>query len=208
MSELTLPGNRINVGGTSGCGKSTLSASLGLILDIPHIELDSLNHMPGWTIRPNEEFRALVSEAISQEKWVVDGNYSRARDLVLARADTLILLDYPLPLILARLTRRTFRRWSRNEVLWGVNRESLWKHFFTRDSLYLWVLQTYRRRRQQALDLIADPQNRDKTVLHFKSPSATDEWTRALAESRGFPLKNLPSAAASRPAPGFEANQH
>ena len=55
-------------------------------------------------------FRARVAAAIARPTWVADGNYSKVRDLVWARADTVVWLDYPLPVVVARLVRRTLTR--------------------------------------------------------------------------------------------------
>ncbi|NLG68109.1 MAG: adenylate kinase, partial [Firmicutes bacterium] len=55
-------------------------------------------------------FRHRVHEATSGRCWVVDGNYSRVRDILWPMADTVVWLDYPLPVILGRLLRRTARR--------------------------------------------------------------------------------------------------
>jgi hypothetical protein len=53
-------------------------------------------------------FRERTAQALVGESWVVDGNYSLVHDITWERADTIVWLDYALPLILARLTRRTF----------------------------------------------------------------------------------------------------
>jgi adenylate kinase family enzyme len=168
--------HRINVNGTSGSGKSFLARRLAERLGCPYYELDAFNHRPNWTEAPLEEFRALVAEAAAGERWVIDGNYSKARDLVLARADTVVWLDYPLPVILGRLTRRTLRRCLRREELWHGNREHLATHLFTRNSLFLWVLQTYRRRRRQFQELSADPRNAHIQFIRLGSPRQAEAW--------------------------------
>jgi adenylate kinase family enzyme len=101
---------RIVVVDTTGSRKITLAGRLAAKLDIPHTELDALNWVPDWTMRPADEFWALVDQATRSDAWVVDGNYSRSRDIVWPRADTIIWLDYPLSLILWRLWWRTLRR--------------------------------------------------------------------------------------------------
>ena len=73
---------RIVVVGTTGSGKTTMAGRLSSRLGIPHTELDALNWGPNWQTRPQEEFRTAVDEATRGEAWVVDGNYSRAREIV------------------------------------------------------------------------------------------------------------------------------
>jgi len=57
------PLNRLLVVGTTGSGKTTMASRLAQKLDLPHTELDALNWGRDWTMRPNEEFRALVDKA-------------------------------------------------------------------------------------------------------------------------------------------------
>jgi adenylate kinase family enzyme len=51
---------RIVVVGTTGSGKTTMAGQLAGRLGYPHVEQDALNWGPDWTMRPNEEFLALV----------------------------------------------------------------------------------------------------------------------------------------------------
>ena len=157
-----------------------MAGQLSERLGLPHVELDALNWGPNWTQRPHEEFRALVAEATRGDAWVVCGNYSRTRDMLWPRADTVIWLDYPLPLVLWRLWWRTLKRFASQEVLWNGNRERLWEHFFTRKSLFLWALQTYGRRRREYPMLFSQPQNAHLNVVHFHSPRQTEKWFSQL----------------------------
>ena len=68
--------------GNSGSGKTTLAAQIAAGLGVPHLELDSVFHQPGWTELPLEEFRAKVGEVVATDRWVVDGNYTAVQDLV------------------------------------------------------------------------------------------------------------------------------
>src|SRR5215468_12140697 len=102
---------RISVVGTSGSGKTTIASQLAGILRVPHIELDALHWGANWEPEPDEVFRSRVREAVGADHWVVDGNYNkRARDLVWARIDTVVWLDFSLRVILYRLLCRTIRR--------------------------------------------------------------------------------------------------
>lgn len=91
----SLPGRRIAVVGTTGSGKTTTARRLAAALKVPHVELDALYWQPEWTETPVEPFRRLVSEALSADGWVVDGNYGKVRDIVLARAESVVWLDFP-----------------------------------------------------------------------------------------------------------------
>lgn len=174
---------RIAVIGVSGSGKTTLARRLAAELGLVHIELDSLHWMPDWTPAPLEQFRAQVAAATDQDSWTLDGNYSKVRDIVWARADTIIWLDYSLPRIMNRLLRRTLRRVFRQEELWAGNRESLRVTFFSRDSILLWALTTYPRRRREYPRLLASPQYAHLRVFRFRSPRQTESWLTGLGQS-------------------------
>ncbi len=128
---------RIVVVGTTGSGKSALARQIAGRLAIPHVELDALHWGPNWTGADTAVLRERVTRATQGEDWIVDGNYSRVRDIVWPRADTVVWLDYSLPVILWRLARRTIGRIVTDEELWHENRESIRTTFFSRDSLFL-----------------------------------------------------------------------
>lgn len=142
------PGPRIVVVGTTSSGKTTAAARLARLLALPHIELDRLMWQPNWEKTPNELFLARVRHALDCPAWVVDGNYSEARPITWGQATTLVWLDYPLPVILWRLTTRTLRRIITRELLWGYNRETIRGAFFDKDSLYRYVLPSRKRQHQ------------------------------------------------------------
>ncbi|WP_025226752.1 shikimate kinase [Fimbriimonas ginsengisoli] len=182
MNDMPPPGKRISVRGSSAAGKSTLGKELARRLDLPYVELDGINHQPNWKEIETEEFRRRVGEIVAQDGWVIDGNYARVRDLIFERCDTVIWLDYSLPVILWRLTRRIFRRSLRQEVLWNGNRERFWWHFFSKESLYLWVLTTHRRRRGQADEFFASPELQGKTGIRFRRPSEAKAWLESVPD--------------------------
>ena len=68
--------DRVVVIGTSCSGKTTFARRLAEIIDCPWTELDRLHWLPDWEPRPLDDFRRLVAEKVSQDRWVIDGNYS------------------------------------------------------------------------------------------------------------------------------------
>jgi len=143
---------RVAIVGASGNGKTTLGRELARRLDVPFVELDALHHGPDWAEPPPGEFRSRVAEATAGDGWVVDGGYERKLGgTVLDRADTVVWLDQPLPLILGRLLRRTVRRIRTREELWAGNRESWRGAFWGGESLFAWTIKTHYRRRREAL---------------------------------------------------------
>ncbi len=175
------PYHRICVVGTTGSGKSRVASEISRRLGIPHVELDSLYWGPNWTHTSKEELRMRAAKALEGNAWVVDGNYSSVRDLSWPRAEAVVWLDYPLAIILWQLWRRTWKRVLTKENLWGTNRERLWPQFFSKDSLFLWALKTFKRRRQTYNTLINSPEYAGLKVKHFKSPRETKAWLRSWA---------------------------
>jgi len=173
-------GRRIAVVGTTGSGKTTMARRIAQRLAINHVELDALHWGPNWTPAPLELFRARTKQALNGDAWVVDGNYSKVRDIVWGRADTIVWLDYPLLVILGRLVWRTLRRVFTREELWQGNRERFVAQFASRDSLFLWALRTYPRRRKEYPALIQRPEYIRLTVVHLRSPRAARDWLASL----------------------------
>jgi hypothetical protein len=170
---------RVVVVGTTGSGKTTFARDLARSLGVPCVELDALFWRPRWTKAPPQEFRASVDAATSGPGWVADGNYGPVRDLVWGRADTLVWLDYRLPLILWRLVRRTARRLARDEAMWAGNRETLERAVDPGVSIVFWSLRSHgkHRRRYPAL-LRRHPGLR---VVRLRSPRQTEAWRSTVA---------------------------
>lgn len=167
---------RIAVIGASGSGKTTLAFRLAQRLGMLHVELDALHWDANWTPAPRELFRERVTHALSGDTWVIDGNYGAVRDIVWARADTIVWLDYDLLVVLARVTGRTVRRAITQEELWNQNREHFRESIFSRESIILWALTTYCRRRRETPVLLARPEHAHLAVVHLRSPRAASRW--------------------------------
>ena len=169
-------GQRISIVGTSGSGKTTLAKNISQQLQIPHIELDALHWEPNWAEATDEVFRVRVSAALKGDRWVVDGNYSKVRDLVWGRADTVVFLDYPFLTVLGQLLHRTIRRSLTQEELWSGNQESIRKSFFSQDSILVWMLKTYSKNRSKYPVLLQQSEHKHLSFVHLRSPKITAQW--------------------------------
>ena len=171
---------RIVVVGTSGAGKTTFASELANLMDVRHIELDSYRHGPNWTETPDDIFRQNISDALTAQNWVVDGNYSVARDIVWSRATTIVWLDYPFGLVFWRLFWRTLRRYFTHAELWNGNREDLKGVLFAKDSLFIWAFRRHWSRRKSYPLTFAQPEYAHLEVMRFRSPRAAASWLRTI----------------------------
>lgn len=147
--------DRVVVIGISGSGKSSLACELAALAGAPHVELDALFWEPEWKPAAQAEFRQRAEAAVDGDRWVVDGNYSVVRDIVWPRAQVVVWLNLPLATVLWRVLVRTLRRALCGTVLWSGNRESLHRSFLSRESILVWVLTAYHRRRREFAKLRA-----------------------------------------------------
>ncbi len=92
-----LPGlARISVIGCSGGGKSTLSQVLARRLNATYLCMDrQFFWLPGWVLRPREEQRALIAEAVKGERWIMDGTNPSGFDIRLPRSQMVIWVRVP-----------------------------------------------------------------------------------------------------------------
>ena len=173
---------RIVLIGTTGAGKTTMARRIAQALDIDHIEFDAIRHGPNWSETPDDVFRERLRQQLRGDRWVGDGNYSLARDVVWPKATTLIWLDFPIWVVLWRLFRRTMRRGLLREELWHGNRERIWWHFFSRRSLFLWAMRTHWRRRQTIPAALVHPDHLHLDLVHLRSPKAAHRWLLTMTE--------------------------
>jgi adenylate kinase family enzyme len=175
--------DRVVVVGSSGCGKSRLARDLAQLLGQPSVELDELYWAPNWTGKPENEFRRLVTAAAATPRWVIDGNYSRMHDVLWPRATTIVWLNFGFLTVFLRVLRRTIHRLITSEPLWHGNRESVRRAFFSRDSILLWMLTTFHRRRRGYEALRASGKYPHLSWIEFRRPS---EAGRFLAAQKGL----------------------
>jgi len=172
--------NRIAVVGATGSGKTTLAGKIAQHLGIPHLEADSVYWGPNWKPIPLDEFRFRIDTVTRNNQWVIDGNYSKVRDLVWGRADTLVWLDYPFLLIFWRLLKRSIPRVFSRVELWNGNSENFRNMFLSRNSLFVWLFQSYPRQKRTFPVLVTEPMFSHLVFVRLKSPRETVAWVNQL----------------------------
>jgi adenylate kinase family enzyme len=173
---------RINVVGMPGSGKTTFARELGQRLGLPCVEMDALFWQPGWRESSNEEFFPRVEQAISGERWVLDGNYSKTIPIKWKRVQLVVWLDPPFLRTIARVAARTIRRGLTREELWpGTgNRESLLQAFFSRKSIIWLAIRIYARNREKYRALMAAPEYSQIRFVRLASPAEAALFLRRL----------------------------
>jgi hypothetical protein len=189
---------RINVVGTSCSGKTTLARELARRLGMPHVEFDALFWGSNWTPVPTDEFRSRLTAALAADRWVADGGYATVRDITWSRVDTIVWLDYPMRLVLARWARRTVARLRSREEFWpGTgNRESI-RNALRRGGLLWWILRTHRRRRRSFAAAMGT--RADVRWIRLRSPAEAERWLASVQPSDSPATTAGASASAQNP---------
>jgi adenylate kinase family enzyme len=130
--------------GACGSGKSTLSLELSEIKKAARIDLDQILWLPGWRKRNLDKVKTIIRKQMDQasvdrQPTVIDGNWKATHDVTLQRVGNIIWLDYDLSVVYYRLTMRIVERWWSARLVCNGNRETVWRHFLTTDSLYVWA---------------------------------------------------------------------
>ena len=164
--------HRVLVIGSPGAGKSTLSHALARRAGLPLHHLDRMFWLPGWVERDRDEGRAELARVLAQDCWIIDGNYGSTLPLRIARADTVVWLDYPTALCLGRALRRwwMYRGHSRPDMTEGCP-ERLDGEFL------LYILNFRRAWRDRNATALA---GFDGTIMRLRTPAETAAWLTAL----------------------------
>jgi adenylate kinase family enzyme len=85
---------RVIIIGCGGAGKSTLAQKMGQKTGLPVVHLDKLFWKPGWVESAPEEIDEKIRQELDKPQWIMDGNFNRTLPMRVARADTVIYLDF------------------------------------------------------------------------------------------------------------------
>jgi len=170
---------KIIVVGASGAGKTTLAKQFAEKFSIPHIQLDNIVWLPGWKLRPEEEFLSLAKKELEKPAWVICGNYTRLMPLTWSQADTVVWLDYPLWLCLWRAVKRAARLLWTKEPICNGNVETI-GNFFSKNGILRWVFQSHKNRKNLMPEHMKNQKYKHITFIHLRSPQETKQWLESL----------------------------
>ncbi len=81
--------------GSPGSGKTTFSERLRTRTNLPLFYLDAIWHKSDRTHISREEYDVRLSEILSTDEWIIDGNYQRTIEVRIKECDTVFLFDLP-----------------------------------------------------------------------------------------------------------------
>ena len=168
--------NRIVILGSSGSGKTTLSKILHEKLNIPYLHLDSIYWAKDWATIDKNVFNQRVRSFIkNHSRFVIDGNYTNFPNFIerIKRADTIIILDYPLSKNLKGIIEREqrYKHRYRSDMATGCI-EDIDQEFLS----YVYHFKD----KQNRMRAMIDQYRGQKYILRFKSRDDLMRWTAQL----------------------------
>lgn len=161
--------SKIIVIGCPGAGKSTFSRKLSEVTGIKLHYLDMLWHKPDKTHISREEFDIGLEKIMTNESWIIDGNYTRTLEARLKECDTVFLLDYPLEICLEGAASRIGK--ERVDLPWTEDEfDEEFKQYiidFSKDNLPVIY---------ELLDKYRDT----KKIIIFKSRNEADDYLKNI----------------------------
>lgn len=169
---------RVLVVGSGGAGKSAFARRLASELDLPLIHLDAHYWLPNWTEPPKNAWSTTVARLLSEDAWVMDGNYGGTLERRIAACDTVVFLDMPRLLCLWRVLRRWWL--YRGRVRPDVGAEGCKERL---DLSFVWWILTYPGTRRPALMRQLDAMRGAKRVVVLSSKREVEGFLGSLSES-------------------------
>lgn len=165
---------RVVILGEPGSGKSTLARLIGQGFGLQVVHLDQLYWTPGWIPEDFATFKQKHDQRVMQDRWVIEGLYTRTWDLRLERADTVVWLDLPLPLRLYRVTRRILLHFGkvRTDAAPGCPEKLDWR-------FYQYILQGFRKRREGVMQKLHSLRP-DQQVTVLRSPREVEKFLAGM----------------------------
>jgi adenylate kinase family enzyme len=165
-------GQRILILGCSGGGKTTLACRLGEITGLPVVHMDKLFWKPGWVKTPNDQFDPILTDALSRDAWIMDGNFGRTLPLRLDYCDAVIYLDYPRIVCLTGILTRVLKSYGRTRPDMGDDCPERFDWEFIK---FTWNFEKIQGAKNKAI-----LRARGKPVVWLRSRRAADKYLRAL----------------------------
>ena len=160
---------RVIVIGSSGSGKSTFARRLRDITGLPLYYLDMIWHKPDKTNISKAEFDKRLDEILSEDRWIIDGNYQRTLEARLKKCDTVFLFDLPVEVCLAGAKARI-----------GTKREDMpWTETELDDDFRQWIVDFPQKQLPEIYGLLE--KYNDKNIVNFKSRQEAETYLKIVS---------------------------
>lgn len=155
---------KVIVIGPSGSGKSYFSKRLSELMNLPLYHLDNIWWKEDKTNITRSEFDSKLKEILKQDKWIIDGDYSRTYEVRMKECDAIFFLDFPLEVSLDGATSRIGK--VRTDIPW--TEDELDPEFKE------WIINWYKTTYPITLELLN--KYKDKNIIIFKSRKELNDY--------------------------------
>ncbi len=150
--------------GCPGSGKSTFARRLHEKTGIPLYYLDMMYWNADKTTVSKEVFLERLNSVLSENEWIIDGNYASTMELRMSQCDTVFFLDYDLDICLSGIKKRIGK--SRPDMPWIETEE---------DAEFMEFIRNYNtQNRPKVLDLFN--KYSDKNLCIFKKRKEAEKY--------------------------------
>lgn len=161
--------SKIIIIGCPGGGKSVFARKLRDITCLPLFYLDMIWHKPDKTNISREEFDERLSEIISKDKWIIDGNYKRTLRKRLEKCECVFWFDIPTEICTKSVLERIGK--EREDMPWN---DSI-------DDDFLDYIGSFKKEQNPVIQSLLD-EFEDKKVIVFNSREESEKF---LSELKG-----------------------
>lgn len=161
-------GKRIIVLGCPGSGKSTFSRELQKNTGLPLVHLDNIWWKEDRTHITRDEFDRKLETLLSDDRWILDGDYSRTYEVRFCACDTVIFLDYDVDACLSGISERNGT--DRPDIPWTEDLP---------DPALIEQVRNYRENNRPVILSLMERYS-GKTTYIFRSREEADRWLSGL----------------------------
>lgn len=162
---------KIIVIGCPGSGKSTLSVAIANALRLPLYHLDMMYWNADKTTVDREIFLSRLSKVLSEDEWIIDGNYASSMEMRLSECDTVIFLDYPTEICLDGVRRRIGTK--RRDMPWVEAYE---------DTEFMDYIKSFSEHQRPKILSLIDKYRAQRTIIVLKSREEADAFVRKITK--------------------------
>ena len=165
--------------GCPGSGKSTFARKLNCITGLPLYHLDMMFWNSDKTTISKELFIERLKKAMSNSKWIIDGNYGSAMEMRIKECDTVIFLDYPTDVCIDGVESRKGQ--PRSDIPWIENDAT--------DEDFIDFINNYNSKSRPEVIRLLEKYS-GKSIIILKSRSESEEYLSLLKNTGRYVIQH------------------